>query len=93
MTLAFPEIYFVLDSGHVVLRLEETLRIEWGTMEVTQNKIYSTMACGNGGCHGSEGGDEWGCCMQRVEVEVREDDGTVVRDQAHTQRKKALWQI
>ena len=77
MTLAFPEIYFVLDSGRVVLRREETLRTGQGTMETTQNKIYSTMACGNGGRHGSEEGDEWGCCMQRAEVEVGE--GTVVR--------------
>ena len=82
MILAFPEIYFVLDSGHVVLRLEETPRTEQGTMEATRNTIYSTMVYGNGGCHGNEGGDEWGCCMRHVEVEVEagEDDGTVVPD-------------
>lgn len=78
MTLAFPEIDFVLDPGDVVLRQEETPRIELGTMEATQNEICLTMACGRGGCHGSEKGGERGCCMQRVEE--GKEGATVVRD-------------
>ena len=77
MTLAFPEIYFVLDSKRVFLRVEETLRIELRTMEATQKEVHLTMACGNGVHHESEEGDEWGYCIQRVEVE---EDATVVQD-------------
>lgn len=77
MTLAFPEIYFLLDSEHVAPRLMETLKDELGTKVATQNEVCLTMAYGKDGCHGREEGDGWGYCMQCVEGE---DAATTVRD-------------